>query len=51
MREALEPGPIIAGLITRSKVWSDESHHADKAAAIEETAAAYGYREVPDADA
>lgn len=42
-------GPIVAGLITRSKVWSEESHRADKAKAIEETARAYGYREVPDA--
>lgn len=39
-------GPIIAGLVTRSKVWSDESHRADKAAAIEETARAYGSREL-----
>lgn len=44
-------GPIVAGLISRSKVWSDESHRADKTAAIEETARAYGYKEVPDADA
>lgn len=39
-------GPIIAGIITRSKVWSEESHRADKTAAIEETARAYGYREL-----
>lgn len=43
--------PAIAGLIIRSKVWSEESHRADKAKAVEETARAYGYREVPDADA
>lgn len=42
-------GPIVAGLVTRSKVWSEESHQADKAKAIEETAAAYGYEDVPDA--
>lgn len=44
-------GPIVAGLITRSKVWSDESHRADKAKAIDETARAYGYKDLPDADA
>lgn len=42
--------PLIV-IVARKWTWSDESHHADKAAAIEETARAYGYREVPDADA
>lgn len=44
-------GPIVAGLITCPKVWTDESHRADKAKAVEETARAYGYQELPDADA
>lgn len=38
-------GPIVAGLISRRKVWSENSHRADKAKAIEETAAAYGYED------
>ena len=40
-------GPIIAGIIARRHVWSDQSHRADKAKAIEETARAYGYQDVP----
>lgn len=42
--------PLIV-IVARKWTWSDESHRADKAAAIDETARAYGYREVPDADA
>lgn len=42
-------GPIVAGLITRERVWSDESHQADKAKAVDETARAYGYKDLPDA--
>lgn len=44
-------GPIVAGVMIRRRVWSEDAHQADKAKAIEETAAAYGYKEVPDADA
>lgn len=42
--------PLIV-IIARKWTWSDESHRADKAKAIEETARAYGWEEVPDADA
>lgn len=38
-------GPLIIGLITRSKVWSEDAHQADKARAIDETARAYGHED------
>ena len=42
-------GPIVGAAIIRGKVWSDESHRADKAKAIDETARAYGDKDLPDA--
>lgn len=36
--------PLIVTL-ARKHVWSENSHRADKAQAIEETAAAYGYKD------
>lgn len=37
--------PLVT-ILARRYVWSEESHRADKAAAIEETARAYGSREL-----
>ena len=42
------PAGVIAPLIVivaRKWTWSDESHHADKARAIDETARAYGHED------
>lgn len=36
--------PLIV-IVARKWTWSDESHRADKAKAIDETAAAYGYED------
>lgn len=37
--------PLVV-ILSRKWTWSEDSHRADKARAIEETAAAYGDREV-----
>lgn len=37
--------PLVV-ILSRSKVWSDESHRADKAKAIEDTARSHGDREL-----
>lgn len=36
--------PLIV-IVARKWTWSDESHHADKARAIDETARAYGHED------
>lgn len=42
--------PLVV-ILARRYVWSEESHQADKQKAVDETARAYGFEDVPDADA